>query len=199
MTRTCGSRSNSSHACGNSSIIRASIALPACGRLNSNQPTMPSGPRRSTISVSYVIRSISGYVAPRLAVPRIRLAGQAEHPFREDVLVDFGGPAFDGVRPAAEHATHLVRQAFLVRAGRRPGSRRRAEQIGRHFLHPLVQRALMDFADRTFRTRSAAGFDGVPHPGVGPAADRLLGVQPHQLLAYKRIVPAARPALGTDP
>src|SRR5688572_23658055 len=147
--------------------MRASIALPASGRLNTSQPT---GPRRSTISVSYAVlmrlrppaldhrwrrceyrasgsapgpRSAPRDVAPRRAVVRIGFAREAQHALTEDVLVDLGRAALDRVGPAAQHPAHLRRERV---AG--PRHRVGAEHVDREHLDALVERALVDLADR---------------------------------------------------
>src|SRR5437764_3653467 len=173
-------------------------ALPAWWRPWRCRPT--GGRRRASRRVPGVrgsamrTPSAAGNLEPGDARPRVGLPGETEHPLAEDVLVDLGRTPFDGVRPAAEHPSHLAgERGPVVARQRREGLTVQAEQLAGQELDALVELTLMDLADGALGARRTAGPPVGAHPLVGPVADPLLAVEVGDPLTDDGIGCATRP------
>src|SRR5450631_224905 len=94
--------------------------------------------------------STAGNVLPCRPPKTVRLAWQAEDALSQDVLVDLGGTALNGVGAAAEHSPYFVGQGgAVISQFAEPGGRRHTEDLGGHQLDALIEASLMDLANRT--------------------------------------------------
>src|SRR5262249_37297919 len=144
--------------------------------------------------------SAAWHLAPRLALPRIGLSGQAEYTLADHVLVDLGGAALDGVRPAAQHSPHLERHGRGVLGCRAlPRHPIHVEQSDCQRLDALVEVALVHLADGALRARRPASLDLGADALVGPGPDALFAVHAHQLLAHDGIRRASSIARARSP